>query len=58
MEVKYRICVFGGMGEEKKLMKRRKRVPARAADTYLPYTSYLLPGFQCFICFLLVFTRG
>jgi len=33
MEVKYRICVFGGIGEEKKLMKRRKRVPARSAVT-------------------------
>ena len=32
----------------KRLVKRRKRVPARVADTRLiiPYTSYLLPGFQ------------
>jgi len=29
-------------------MKRRKRVPARVADTRLitPYTSYLLRGYQ------------
>ena len=35
--------VLGVMSEGKRLIKR-KRVPARVADTRLPYTSYLLRG--------------
>jgi len=41
------VGVFGVMGEEKRLVKRRGRV-SNGADTRLitPYTSYLLCGFQ------------